>query len=153
RAVKGVHLVLTAPDVADLGGLPCVGIPEGVKVDAPHYPILATDEVRHVGDMVAFVVAETVAQARDAAEAIGIEWEPLPHVVSAVDALKPGAPRVWPSHAGNVAFEDRIGDESATEQALKSAAKTVTLSIVNQRLVTNYMDTRGVVAEYDAKAD
>jgi carbon-monoxide dehydrogenase large subunit len=153
RAMKGVHLVLTAADVADLGGLPCVGIPEGVTVDAPPYPILAVDEVRHVGDVVAFVVADTVAQAKDAAEAIVIEWEQKPHVVSSVDALKPHAPRVWASHAGNVAFEDKLGDEAATTRALAAAAKTVTLSIVNQRLVTNYMDTRGVVAEYDAKTD
>jgi carbon-monoxide dehydrogenase large subunit len=153
RAVKGVHLVLTAAEVADLGGLPCVGIPEGVKVDAPRYPILAIDEVRHVGDAVAFVAAETVAQAKDAAEAIAIDWEPLPHVVSSVEALKPGAPQVWPSHASNIAFEDRLGNEKATAEALASAAKTVTLSIVNQRLVTNYLDTRGVIAEYDPKTD
>ncbi len=153
RAVKGVHLVLTAAEAADLGGLPCVGIPEGVKVDAPRYPILAVDEVRHVGDAVAFVVADTVAQAKDAAEAIAVDWEPLPHVVSAVDALKPSAPQVWPSHAGNLAFEDRLGDEKATAQALADAARTVSLSIVNQRLVTNYLDTRGVIAEYDGKTD
>jgi aerobic carbon-monoxide dehydrogenase large subunit len=153
RAVKGVHLVLTAADITELGGLPCVAVPEGVTVNAPPYPILAINEVRHVGDAVAFVVAETVAQAKDAAEAIAIDWEPRPHVVSAVEALKPGAPQVWPTHAGNVAFVDRLGDEAATAAALKSAAKTVTLSIVNQRLVTNYMDTRGVVAEYDAKTD
>jgi aerobic carbon-monoxide dehydrogenase large subunit len=153
RTVKGVHLVLTAAEVADLGGLPCVGIPEGVKVDAPTYPILAVDEVRHVGDAIAFVVADTVAQAKDAADAIAVAWEPKPHVVSAVDALKPGAPQLWPGHPGNLAFEDRLGDEKATSQALASAAKTVSLSIVNQRLVTNFLDTRGVVAEYDAKAD
>jgi aerobic carbon-monoxide dehydrogenase large subunit len=153
RAGKGVHLVLTASDVADLGDFPCVGIPEGVKVDAPPYQVLARDEVRHVGDAVAFVVAETVAQARDAAEVIAIDWEPLPHVVSAVEALRPGAPPVWPDHAGNVAFVDKLGDEAGTARALEEAAKTVSLSIVNQRLVTNYMDTRAVVAEYDAKAD
>jgi aerobic carbon-monoxide dehydrogenase large subunit len=153
RAKTGVHLVLTAPDVADLGGLPCVAVPEGVRVSAPPYPILAGDEVRHVGDAIAFVVAETVAQAKDAAEAIAIDWEPLSHVVSALEALKPGAPQVWPTHPGNVAFEDRLGDEAGTAQALASAAKTVTLSVVNQRLVTNYLDTRAVVAEYDAKAD
>jgi carbon-monoxide dehydrogenase large subunit len=153
RAVKGVHLVLTAAEVADLGGLPCVGIPEGVKVDAPTYPILAIDEVRHVGDAIAFVVADTVAQAKDAADAIAVEWEQKPHVVSAVDALKPGAPQLWPGHPGNIAFEDKLGDEKATSQALASAAKSVSLSIVNQRLVTNFLDTRGVVAEYEAKAD
>src|ERR1700691_4204013 len=88
RAVKGVHLVLAGPDVADLGNLPCVAIPEGLTVNAPPYPILAGDEVRHVGDAVAFVVADTLEQARDAAEAIAIEWQPLPHVVSAAAALE-----------------------------------------------------------------
>jgi carbon-monoxide dehydrogenase large subunit len=153
RAAKGVHLVLTGPDVADLGGLPCVAIPEGLTVSAPPYPILARDEVRHVGDAVAFVVADTVAQAKDAAEAVVIDWQPLSHVVSAIDALKPGAPQVWPSHAGNVAFRQTLGDEKSTVQALATAARTVSLSVVNQRLVTNYLDTRAVVAEYDATAD
>jgi carbon-monoxide dehydrogenase large subunit len=153
RAMRGVHLVLTGPDVADLGNLPCVAIPEGLTVDAPPYPILARDEVRHVGDAVAFVVADTVAQAKDAAEAIAIDWQARPHVVSAVDALKSGAAQVWLSHPGNVAFRQTIGDEKATTQALASAAKTVSLAVVNQRLVTNYLDTRAVVAEYDAAAD
>jgi carbon-monoxide dehydrogenase large subunit len=153
RAMKGVHLVLTGPDVADLGDLPCVAIPEGLTVNAPPYPILARDEVRHVGDAVAFVVADTVEQAKDAAEAITIDWQPLSHVVSAIDALKPGAPQVWPSHPGNVAFKQTLGDENSTALALASAARTVSLSVVNQRLVTNYLDTRAVVAEYDAVAD
>jgi aerobic carbon-monoxide dehydrogenase large subunit len=153
RGMQGVHLVLAGPDVADLGDLPCEAIPEGVTVDAPPYPILARDEVRHVGDAVAFVVADTVAQAKDAAEAIIIDWQPQPHVVCAVDALKPGAPQVWPGHEGNVAFRQTMGDERATAQSLAAAAKTVSLSVVNQRLVTNYLDTRAVVAEYDANAD
>src|SRR5262249_44578967 len=66
RAMKGVHLVLIAPDVAELGDFPCVGIPEGVTVSAPPYQVLARDEVRHVGDALAFVVADTIAQAKDA---------------------------------------------------------------------------------------
>jgi aerobic carbon-monoxide dehydrogenase large subunit len=151
RGMPGVNLVLTAPDIADLGGLPCVAIPEGVKVDALHYPVLAGDVVRHVGDAVAFVVADTLEQAKDAAEAMTITWEPLPHVVGALDALKPGAPLVWP--AGNTAFEMKLGEERATAAAFKGAAKTVSLSIVNQRLVTNFLDTRGVVAEYDTASD
>jgi carbon-monoxide dehydrogenase large subunit len=153
RAVRGVHLVLTAPDVASLGGLPCVAIPEGVRVDAPPYPILAQDEVRHVGDAVAFIVADSVEEAKDAAEAITIEWQALPHVVSAVDALEPGAPLVWPGHAKNVAFETTLGDERATARAFAASAKTVALAVVNQRLVTNFLDTRAVIAEYDAAAD
>jgi carbon-monoxide dehydrogenase large subunit len=153
RAQRGVHLVLTAPDVASLGGLPCVAIPEGVSVDAPPYPILAHDEVHHVGDAVAFIVADTVDAARDAAEAIAIEWQALPHVVSAVDALKPAAPQVWPKHAKNVAFETTLGDEQATARAFAAAERTVSLAIVNQRLVTNFLDTRAVIAEYDTAAD
>jgi carbon-monoxide dehydrogenase large subunit len=151
RGMPGVHLVLTAPDIADLGGLPCVAIPEGVKVDAPHYSVLAREVVRHVGDAVAFIVADTVEQAKDAAEAITIAWEPLPHVVGALDALEPGAPQVWPT--GNTAFAMTLGEVQATADAFKTAAKTVSLTIVNQRLVTNFLDTRAVVAEYDATSD
>ena len=150
RAISGVHLVLTAPDVAGLGGLPCVAIPEGVAIDAPPYPILARDEVRHVGDAVAFIVADTIDQAKDAAEAIAIDWQALPHVVCAVDALKPGAPQIWSGHKRNVAFETTLGDEQAAARAFAGAAKTVSLTVVNQRIVANFLDTRAVIAEYDA---
>jgi aerobic carbon-monoxide dehydrogenase large subunit len=78
RGLPGVHLVLTAPDLVELGGLPCVAIPEGVKVDAPPYPVLARDVVRHVGDAVAFIVADTIEQAKDAAETISIDWTRCP---------------------------------------------------------------------------
>ena len=115
--------------------------------------MLAPAEVRHVGDGVAFVVADTLEQAKDAAEAIALTWETLPHVVGAVKALEPGAPQVWPDRAGNLAFEMHMGDRSATEQAFASAARTAEIALVNQRLVTNYLDTRGVVAEYDAAND
>src|SRR5262249_11280773 len=133
--------------------MPCVAVPPELTVEAPDYPVLARDEVMHVGDAVAFVVADTIEQAKDAAEAIAIEYEALPHVVDAVAALKPGAPLVWPNKPGNRAFEMTLGDERKTAQAFAGAAKTVELSLVNQRLVTNFMDTRGVIAEYDAEAD
>jgi aerobic carbon-monoxide dehydrogenase large subunit len=149
----GVRLVLTAADVADLGDLPCTGVPPGVRVAAPPYQVLARDEVRHVGDAVAFVVAATLEQAKDAAEAIIVEWAALPHVVDAVAALQQGAPAVWPDRPGNVAFAQTLGDEKATADAFASAAKTVSLKVLNQRLVTNYLDTRAVVAEYDASAE
>jgi carbon-monoxide dehydrogenase large subunit len=150
RAMKGVRLVLTGEDVAHLGPLPTPGvIPEpSCKIDVPDYPILARDVVRHVGDAVAFVVADTLAQARDAAEAIAIDWQELPHVIGAMAALEPKAPRVWPDRS-NLAFEVAVGDAAATKAAFASAARTVETRVVNQRLVTNYMDTRGVVAEYD----
>ncbi len=149
RAMKGVRLVLTAADIAELGPLPTPGVLPGVDIKVPDYPILATDTVRHVGDAVAFVVADTLNTAKDAAEAITVDWQPLPHIIGAVAALKSGAPSVWKDQPGNLAFETSVGDKSATEQAFAQAARTVSLTIVNQRLVTNYMDTRGVIAEYD----
>jgi carbon-monoxide dehydrogenase large subunit len=148
KAMKGVRLVLTGADTADLGPLPTPGVLEGVDIKVPHYPILALDVVRHVGDAVAFVVADSLEQAKDASEAIAIDWQPMPHVIGAIEALKPGAAPVWPDRP-NLAFETAVGDAEATKAAFAKAARTVSTTIVNQRLVTNYMDTRGVIAEYD----
>src|SRR5690349_15373436 len=149
KAVPGVRLILTAADVAHLGPLPTPGVLPDVDIKVPVYPILAIDTVRHVGDAVAFVVADTIAAAKDAAEAIEIDWEAQPHVVGAAEALKPGAPRVWPDRPNNLAFEAAAGDAAATRAAFEKAARVSELTIVNQRLVTNYLDTRGVIAEYD----
>src|SRR5262249_50729467 len=104
-------------------------------------------------DAVGFVVADTLEQARDAAEAIAVEYAALPHVVDAVAALEPGAPQVWPGKPGNVAFAMTLGDEAKAAAPFTGAAQTIELAVVNQRLVTNYMDTRGVIAEYDAATD
>ena len=144
RAMPGVALVVTASDTADLGHLPCQGAIPDTEIVVPPYPILAREEVRHVGDAVAFVVAQTLDQARDAAEAIAIAWEALPHVVGAAAALAPGAPLVWPptiAARGNLAFETELGDAEATARAFAKAARTVSLTLVNQRLVANYLDT------------
>jgi carbon-monoxide dehydrogenase large subunit len=151
RAMPGVRLLLTAADVAELGPLPTPGVIPGPEIKVPDYPILAKDVVRHVGDAVAFVVADSLAAAKDAAEAIAVDWQPLPHVIGAMAALAPGAPRVWPGRADNLAFETELGDAAATKAAFAGAARSVELTIVNQRLVTNYMDTRGVIAEYDGE--
>ena len=151
KAMPGVRLVLTAADISGLGPLPTPGVLPDVDIKVPVYPILAKDVVRHVGDAVAFVVADSIDAAKDAAEALEIEWNELPHVVGAVAALKPNAPKVWADRPGNLAFEVSAGDASATKEAFAKAAKIVELTIVNQRLVTNYLDTRGVVAEYDGE--
>lgn len=148
KAMKGVRLILTGDDIADLGPMPTPGVLEGVDIDVPFYPVLARGVVRHVGDAVAFVVADTLELAKDAADAIAINWQPLPHVIGSLEALKKGAPQVWPDRP-NLSFETTEGDEAATKAAFAKAARTVKTTIVNQRLVTNYMDTRGVVAEYD----
>jgi carbon-monoxide dehydrogenase large subunit len=152
-ALPGVSLILTAADVADLGGLPCLfNLPDD-PFTGPPYPILAKDEVRHVGDAVAFVVADTVEHARDAIEAIEVEWTPLPSVIGVANAVKKGAHQVWSEHAGNVLFDVSIGDKKSTEAAFAKAHAVAEISIVNPRIVTNYMETRAAVCEYDAKRD
>jgi carbon-monoxide dehydrogenase large subunit len=153
RALPGVGLILTGDDVRDLGDLPCLFNLEENPFTGPPYPILARGEVRHVGDAVAFVVADTVDQARDAIEAVEINWAPLPAVVGVANAVKSGAPQVWPDHRGNVLFDVPIGDKKTTEAAFAKAHAVAEVSIVNPRIVTNYMETRAAIAEYDAKRD
>jgi carbon-monoxide dehydrogenase large subunit len=153
RSMPGVRLVLTGDDIADVGLMPMqAGIP-GVDIPVPRYPVLAQGEVHHVGDAMAMIVADTLEQARDAAEAIEVRTESLPHVVGAVAALEKGAVQVWPQRPGNVAFEVVLGEQAGTADAIAKAAHVVSLTLVNQRLVTNYLDTRGVIAEYDASGD
>jgi aerobic carbon-monoxide dehydrogenase large subunit len=153
RGLPGVALVFTADDVKDLGDLPCLFNLEVNPFTGPPYPILAKDEVRHVGDAIAFVVAGTIDQARDAIEAIEVNWTPLPAVAGVVNALKPGAPQVWPDHAGNVLFDVPIGDKKATDEAFAKAHTVAEISIVNPRVVASFMETRAAVCEYDAKRD
>jgi carbon-monoxide dehydrogenase large subunit len=153
RGLPGVALILTAADIADLGDLPCLFNLEVDPFTGPPYPILAKDEVRHVGDAVAFVVADTIDHARDAMEAIEVNWSPLPAVAGVVNALKKGAPQVWPDKAGNVLFDVSLGDKAAAEAAFKNAHAVVEISIVNPRVVASFMETRAAVCEYDAKRD
>ena len=153
RGLPGVYLVLTGDDTTRLAPLPMqAGVP-GVDIQSPPHPVLAREEVRHVGDAVAFVVAATLEQARDAAEAIDVQWQPLPHVIGATASLQSGAAKVWPNRPDNLAFEVTLGDRKATAKAFDAAARTASLTLVNQRLVTNYIETRGVLAEYDEARD
>src|SRR5471032_2107724 len=121
RTLPGVAAILTAEDVKDLGDLPCLFNLEVDPFTGPPYPILANGVVRHVGDAVAFVVAETIDQARDAIEAVEVEWTPLAAVVGAANAVKKDASQVWPNHPGNVLFDVPIGDRTATEAAFAKA--------------------------------
>src|SRR3954471_14142299 len=138
RALPGVAAILTADDVKGLGGLPCLFNLEVDPFTGPPYPILASGEVRHVGDAVAFVVADTIDHARDAVEAIEVDWTPLPAAIGVVNAVKKDAPQVWPDHAGNVLFDVPIGDKKATEAAFAKAHAVAEISIVNPRIVTNF---------------
>src|SRR3974377_1003721 len=148
-AMPGVKLVLTGVDISDLGFLPCsVALPNTV-LDVPPSPVLARNEVRHVGDAIAFVVGETRERAKDAAEAITLTWEELPNVTDAAEALAPAAPRVWAEHRGNLVFDISLGDKEATERAFAEAVNVVSLTLVNQRVVANFLDTRGGVAAYN----
>src|SRR6201987_1088939 len=153
RAMPGVKLVITGAEIDDLGLWPCAVELPNASLNVPPYPILARNEVRHVGDAIAFIVADTRERAKDAAEAITVNWEALPHVTGTAETLMPDAPLVWAEHKDNVVFDISLGDKAATEQAFAEAAKIVSLTLINQRVVANYLDTRGVVAEYDLADD
>src|SRR4051812_48106395 len=132
RAMPGVLLIFTHEEVKDLGDVPCLAPVEnsdGSKMVLPAYPLLCRDTVRHVGDAVAFVVAETVLQARDAAEAIELEWEPLEPVIGIAAAEAGSAGQVWPEISGNLAFDARVGDRDRTEAAFAKAERVVSLSL------------------------
>ncbi|MDB5501037.1 MAG: xanthine dehydrogenase, molybdenum binding subunit apoprotein [Tardiphaga sp.] len=153
RALPGIATILTAEDVKDLGGLPCLFNLPDAPFTGPDYAILASGTVRHVGDAVAFVVAGTIDQARDAVEAIEVEWTPLPSVNGLVNAVKKDASQVWPAHAGNVLFDVPIGDKKAVDAVFAKAPVVAEIRIVNPRVIINYMETRAAVCEYDAKRD
>jgi carbon-monoxide dehydrogenase large subunit len=158
RGAPGVALVLTGADaVADrIGALGPGFMPEdvgGPKGFRTFRPVLAHEEVRCVGDRVAFVVAETEAEARDAAELIEIDYETLPAVVSVEDAVKPGAPAVWAECPGNVSFTLAFGDEAATKAAFDAARHVVSIKLENNRVSANSMEGRASLGQYDAVVD
>ncbi len=147
--------VWTAADVAGFEGVACQApLPkaDGSLMVAPKWPLLCDGEVMHVGDAVAMVIADSAARARDAAEFIGVEYETRPVVTTVADALKPGAVQVWPDLApGNVAYDQSLGDKAKTDAAFAKAAHVVTLTVENNRLITNYMETRAAIGEWSAK--
>ncbi len=152
KAAPGVLAVLTGADVlADkLGGL-APPMPEdmgGPKGFRTLRAILVTDKVRAVGDRVAFVVAETLAQARDAAELLDIEYEPLPAVTDVEDAVEPGAPVVWDGAPNNVSFTLMMGNKDATEAAFAAAKHVVTLKLRNNRITANSIEPRAAIGQY-----
>ncbi len=152
KAAPGVVAVYTAEDLAAIGGLPCgwqIHSKDGSPMAEPKHPVLAEGKVRHVGDPIAVVIAETKQQARDAAELIAIELHDLPSTATVTDALKPGAGQVHDNAPGNVCYDWHIGDKEATEAAFARAAKVVKLDLENNRLVPNAMEPRVALGEYD----
>ena len=158
KEMPGVQLVLTGKDeaITSLGtqrplmprkkkdGSPATGTPQHA---------LARERVRYVGDYVAFVVAETLNQAKDAAEAIVVDYEVLPAAVSIEETMKPDAPQIWPEYPGNIGFVGNAGDKAATDAAFAKAAHVVKHRMVINRITTNTMEPRGCIAEYDARDD
>ncbi len=155
-AMPGVRLILTHADLDGIGDLPCkieLRQTDGTHQKVPPRPLLAKDIVRYVGDPIAFVVADDLASARSAAEAIDVDYEPLAPVVDMRKALEPGAPLVWPDFASNVAFEIARGERRHTDETFAAAARVSRIAVVNNRVVANYMETRGITAEYDEASD
>ena len=152
--MPGVVAIFTGADVAadKIGGLPCGWLVTGKEkvpqVEPPH-PILVTDEVRHVGDSVVMVLAETKEQAKAAAQAIVIDYDTQPVVASLAAAVAPGAPLVWEQAPGNVCFDWEIGDRAKTDEGFAKADKIVTIEVVNNRLVPNAMEPRAAIGEYE----
>src|SRR5579872_712653 len=154
KAAPGVVAIFTGADYAadGKGGLPCgwlVKSKDGSPMVEPPHPPLVADIVRHVGDHVAVVIAETKSQARDAAELIDVTYEEMTPIVDTAGALKPGAPEVWPQAKGNLCYDWQIGDKAATDAAFAKAAHVTKIDLVNQRLIANAMEPRAAIAEFD----
>ena len=144
------------PDLAadDIGPLPCAAtnIPMTTPLVVPPCHALARDVVRYVGEPIAFVVAENAESARDAAEAVVIDYEPLQPVVALADAVLPGAPSIWPEASNNIAFQFNRGEIAPVEAAIRGAAHVVECELVNNRVVAAPLETRGALGEFDASS-
>ncbi len=156
--LPGVAAIYTAQDlVADkVGHLPAISEIKdeaGNRHREPAHLPMPVGKVRHVGDIVAMIVADTLEQARDAAEALAIDYEILPAVVTAAQALAPGAPLVHDDVPGNIMCRWGKGDRAATESAFARAAHVSTLSIRSPRQIVHYMETRAAWSSYEAADD
>ncbi len=155
-ASKGVHLVLTGKDLTALNPLPCRVLfeqPDGNNIVAREVPVLCLDRVRHVGDGVAMIVAHSVDEARDAAELLDIEYEMLDAVVDMNEAMAKDAPLVHGASSSNLAYFDFKGDHEKTDAAFAKAAHISEISIINNRLVSNYLEPRSCLACWDEQFD
>ena len=156
-AAPGVLCVLTGKDAAADGiGTLMVPMPEdvgGPKGYRARRPLLAADKVRAVGDRVAFVVAETLQQAQEAAELIAVDYETLPAVTSVEAAVTSGAPAVWDDNPGNIAFALAFGSKDATDAAFAKARHTVSLRLESNRLSANSIEPRAAIGDYSAAED
>jgi carbon-monoxide dehydrogenase large subunit len=154
RDMPGVIGILTAADVVGTGVMPVRGVfknRDGSLLKPTPKALLPADKVRFSGEAVAMVVAGTAAQAKDAAEAVSIDYEPLA-AAGAMEAA-PDAPAIWEGVPGNLIFDWADGDEAACSAAFAKAARTVSVELVQNRVVPNPMEPRGAIGLYDAQAD
>src|SRR5437773_1643223 len=157
-SAPGVFAVYTGEDLArdGLGTIPCLsGVTnrDGSPSVTPPHPAITSDRARHVGDTVAMVVAESLPAARDAAELIAVDYEPLSAAVDTERALDPRQPQVWDEAPGNLCFDWEVGDGAAVAHAMSGARHRIRLELVNNRVVVNSMEPRGAIGEYDPGED
>jgi carbon-monoxide dehydrogenase large subunit len=151
KAAPGVVAIYTGADM-QVGGLPCgwgVKSKDGTPMAEPPHPVLAQGKVRHIGDPVAVVIADSRDHAKDAAELIDVDYKTLPGVSSAEAALKKGAPQIHENAPGNLCFDWHIGEEAQTNAAFAKAAHVTKLDVVNNRLVANPMEPRAAIGDFD----
>jgi len=160
KASKGVIKILTGKDwmAENFGTMPCEDTNFAKRADGsamfhPYRGALVTDRVRFVGDYVAFIIAETKLQARDAAELISVEYEIHSAVTSIEDATKIGSEPVWPENPDNIAFTLEKGDEKQVEDNFKKADRVITRDFVINRVTAVTMEPRGCIGDFDAKTD
>ena len=157
RAMPGVLAIFTGADLAaeNIGGIPCgwqIHNKDGSPMAEPMHPALAIGKVRHVGDQVAVVIAETRAQARDAAEAIVVDYDVLPAAATMAQALAAGAPQIHDAAPGNLCYDWHIGDRAVLDAAFAKAHKIVAFETTNNRLVPNAMEPRAAIGDFDPQS-
>ena len=158
KSAPGVVAVFVGQDLQadEVGGLVCGASVTGKGGEVNKTPprnVLTMDKARFVGDPIAVVIAETLAQAKDGAERIAVDYTELPSVVSTSAADKPGAPQLHEECPDNVALDWELGDKAAVDAAFASAAKTASVDLINNRMVTNPMEPRAAVGEYNSGTD
>ncbi len=156
--MDGVVAIFTGKDIAEAGinGVPCgwqVDFKNGETMKEPPHPLLVAAKTRYMGDAVAVVIAESKALAKDAAELVVVDYEPLDAVVDAAMAVEQGAPLVHEDIPGNTAFDWELGDREKTNQTMAKAHHTTTLEFVNQRLIPNAIEPRCAIGDYDSTND
>ncbi|PHN01689.1 xanthine dehydrogenase family protein molybdopterin-binding subunit [Flavilitoribacter nigricans] len=156
-ALEGVVAIFTGEDVKEIGGVPCgwqVNFKNGDTMKEPPHPLMVRDKARHVGDAVAMIIAESKEIARDAADLVDVDYEELPAVVNAAEAVKDGAPLVHDDVPKNMCYDWELGNpKEEVDAAIESAHHVTTLEFVNQRVAPNPIEPRAAIGHFEAARD